>query len=123
MHIREKLAKNEAEGKTGISFEFFPPKTAQGVQNLYDRMDRMHGLGPSFIDITWGASCRVNLVFVSISYSLKKPPIQGFVFVLLNKHTDISFEFFPPKTAQGVQNLYDRMDRMHGLGPSFIDIT
>ncbi|CAI7600828.1 hypothetical protein PCG10_001315 [Penicillium crustosum] len=60
MHIREKLAKNEAEGKTGISFEFFPPKTAQGVQNLYDRMDRMHGLGPSFIDITWGAGGRLS---------------------------------------------------------------
>ncbi|CAG8938756.1 unnamed protein product [Penicillium salamii] len=59
MHIREKLAKNEAEGKTGISFEFFPPKTAQGVQNLYDRMDRMHGMGPSFIDITWGAGGRL----------------------------------------------------------------
>ncbi|KAJ5753610.1 uncharacterized protein N7511_007763 [Penicillium nucicola] len=60
MHIREKLAKNEAEGKTGVSFEFFPPKTAQGVQNLYDRMDRMHGLGPSFIDITWGAGGRLS---------------------------------------------------------------
>lgn len=60
MHIREKLAKNEAEGKTGISFEFFPPKTAQGVQNLYDRMDRMHGMGPSFIDITWGAGGRLS---------------------------------------------------------------
>lgn len=42
-----------------FSFEFFPPKTAQGVQNLYDRMDRMHGLGPSFIDITWGAGGRL----------------------------------------------------------------
>ncbi|OOQ85972.1 Methylenetetrahydrofolate reductase 1 [Penicillium brasilianum] len=55
MHIREKLASKEAAGEPSISFEFFPPKTAQGVQNLYDRMDRMHGLGPSFIDITWGA--------------------------------------------------------------------
>lgn len=55
MHIREKLASKEAAGEPSISFEFFPPKTAQGVQNLYDRMDRMHSLGPSFIDITWGA--------------------------------------------------------------------
>jgi methylenetetrahydrofolate reductase (NADPH) len=55
MHIREKLASKAAAGEPSISFEFFPPKTAQGVQNLYDRMDRMHSLGPSFIDITWGA--------------------------------------------------------------------
>ncbi|KAJ5907645.1 Methylenetetrahydrofolate reductase 1 [Penicillium taxi] len=60
MHIREKLAQNEEAGEPGISFEFFPPKTAQGVQNLYDRMDRMHGLGPSFIDITWGAGGRLS---------------------------------------------------------------
>ena len=60
MHIREKLAQEEASGKPGISFEFFPPKTAQGVQNLYDRMDRMHGLGPSFIDVTWGAGGRLS---------------------------------------------------------------
>jgi methylenetetrahydrofolate reductase (NADPH) len=58
MHISEKLARSRAEGKPTFSFEFFPPKTAQGVQNLYDRMDRMHGFGPQFIDITWGAGGR-----------------------------------------------------------------
>ena len=58
MHITEKLAEAKARGKPSFSFEFFPPKTAQGVQNLYDRMDRMHDLGPAFIDITWGAGGR-----------------------------------------------------------------
>jgi len=53
------LAEGERAGKPTISFEFFPPKTAQGVQNLYDRMDRMHSLGPTFIDITWGAGGRL----------------------------------------------------------------
>lgn len=60
MHICEKLAEEEVFKRPGISFEFFPPKTAQGVQNLYDRMDRMHGLGPAFIDITWGAGGRLS---------------------------------------------------------------
>ncbi|KAK0123270.1 hypothetical protein ONS96_010268 [Cadophora gregata f. sp. sojae] len=59
MHIKDMLAEAERSGQPTFSFEFFPPKTAQGVQNLYDRMDRMHGLGPSFIDITWGAGGRV----------------------------------------------------------------
>ena len=73
MHIREKLAQKEASGEPGISFEFFPPKTAQGVQNLYDRMDRMHGLGPSFIDITWGAGGRhsdLTLEMVGVAQSV-----------------------------------------------------
>ena len=55
MHISKKLAFSHENRKPTFSFEFFPPKTAQGVQNLYDRMDRMHDLGPTFIDITWGA--------------------------------------------------------------------
>ncbi|KAI9824117.1 MAG: hypothetical protein M1832_002187 [Thelocarpon impressellum] len=60
MHISDKLAEAERSRKPMFSFEFFPPKTAQGVQNLYDRMDRMHGLGPSFIDVTWGAGGRLS---------------------------------------------------------------
>jgi len=38
-----------------FSFEFFPPKTEAGVENLYLRMERMTSLQPIFIDVTWGA--------------------------------------------------------------------
>ena len=31
------------------SFEFYPPKTEQGLVNLYERIGRMTSLGPSFI--------------------------------------------------------------------------
>lgn len=55
MHISAKLAASQQAAKPTFSFEFFPPKTPQGVQNLYSRMDRMQDLGPAFIDITWGA--------------------------------------------------------------------
>lgn len=38
------------------SFEFFPPKTEAGLDNLLKRMDRMaRRLDPLFIDVTWGA--------------------------------------------------------------------
>ena len=60
MHITKKLAAAHAEGRPTYSFEYFPPKTAQGVQNLYDRMDRMHSFGPAFVDITWGAGGRLS---------------------------------------------------------------
>ncbi|KAI8687095.1 hypothetical protein LRP88_13537 [Fusarium phalaenopsidis] len=59
MHIKEMLTDAERSGQPSFSFEYFPPKTAQGVQNLYDRMDRMYNLGPKFIDITWGAGGRI----------------------------------------------------------------
>ncbi|KAI9839280.1 MAG: hypothetical protein M1819_003275 [Sarea resinae] len=60
MHISERLKETEAAKKVTFSFEFFPPKTAQGVQNLYDRMDRMHSFGPTFVDVTWGAGGRLS---------------------------------------------------------------
>ncbi len=59
MHIRDMLAEAEQTGNPSFSFEYFPPKTAQGVQNLYERIERMAHFGPKFIDITWGAGGRI----------------------------------------------------------------
>lgn len=59
MHINHLLDESKKTEAPSFSFEYFPPKTAQGVQNLYDRMDRMYNLGPQFIDITWGAGGRI----------------------------------------------------------------
>lgn len=36
-----------------FSFEYFPPKTEAGVENLYLRMERMASLQPVFVDVTW----------------------------------------------------------------------
>ncbi|KAG5421425.1 MET13 [Candida metapsilosis] len=52
-----------------FSFEFFVPKTAQGVQNLYDRMDRMYDLNPIFIDITWNAGGRSSTLTNEMVYT------------------------------------------------------
>ncbi|GKY98171.1 hypothetical protein MPSEU_000774900 [Mayamaea pseudoterrestris] len=39
------------------SFEFFPPKTEAGLENLLTRIDRMTmRLDPLFINVTWGAA-------------------------------------------------------------------
>ena len=53
--IVENINKSIAEKKPFYSFEYFPPKTPEGVQNLYTRIDRMCQLDPMFIDLTWGA--------------------------------------------------------------------
>lgn len=37
------------------SFEYFPPRTDVGVENLFERIDRMACLNPLWVDITWGA--------------------------------------------------------------------
>jgi methylenetetrahydrofolate reductase (NADPH) len=55
--INEKLKIWQAEkpGTPWFSFEYFPPKTDLGVQNLYERFDRMATLDPMWVDVTWGA--------------------------------------------------------------------
>jgi len=40
-----------------FSFEYFPPKTEQGVNNLMHRIDRMvTRFSPLFVDVTWGSA-------------------------------------------------------------------
>ncbi|KAG0286569.1 hypothetical protein BGZ96_009348 [Linnemannia gamsii] len=55
MKIIDRINKGQEEGRPLFSFEYFSPKTAQGMVNLHDRIERMCYLGPEFIDITWGA--------------------------------------------------------------------
>ncbi|GAV67185.1 MTHFR domain-containing protein [Cephalotus follicularis] len=54
MKVIEKI-REAGDNKVMFSFEFFPPKTEDGVDNLFERMDRMVSHNPSFCDITWGA--------------------------------------------------------------------
>ncbi|EXB68652.1 putative methylenetetrahydrofolate reductase [Morus notabilis] len=54
MKVIEKIRENQNK-EAVFSFEFFPPKTEDGVENLFERMERMVAHGPTFCDITWGA--------------------------------------------------------------------
>jgi methylenetetrahydrofolate reductase (NADPH) len=51
MRIDELLAGDEPV----FSFEFFPPKTEQGEQNLYGALNELQTLEPSFVSVTYGA--------------------------------------------------------------------
>jgi len=55
MKVTAKMQKALEENRPFWSFEYFPPKTQQGLFNLYDRMERMYHMGPTFVDVTWGA--------------------------------------------------------------------
>lgn len=54
MKVIEKI-REAGEEKVVFSFEFFPPKTEDAVDNLFERMERMVAHNPTFCDITWGA--------------------------------------------------------------------
>jgi methylenetetrahydrofolate reductase (NADPH) len=55
MRISELLALHQAEGKPVFSFEFFPPKTEAGEQNLRGALAALVPLQPAFVSVTYGA--------------------------------------------------------------------
>ncbi len=51
MKISNAIALN---GKS-ISFEFFPPKNAEGERQLFETVSRLEGFEPTFVSVTYGA--------------------------------------------------------------------
>lgn len=49
------LLKAKDPNEVTISFEYFPPKTEKGVENLMNRIGLMGKANPMFSDVTWGA--------------------------------------------------------------------
>jgi methylenetetrahydrofolate reductase (NADPH) len=42
-------------GEPIFSFEFFPPKTDEGVRQLFECVEALRPLGPAFVSVTYGA--------------------------------------------------------------------
>ncbi len=55
---REALNQNLADlhGQINVSFEFFPPRTSEMEQTLWNSIDRLSGLKPKFVSVTYGAN-------------------------------------------------------------------
>lgn len=51
MHIRDILE----SGKPTVSFEFFPPKTAESQEQLYSTIRDLEKIQPHFVSVTYGA--------------------------------------------------------------------
>src|SRR5579884_28313 len=56
MRVADIYAANRALGRPTISFELFPPKTAEAEAALFARaLPRLRALGPDFVSVTYGA--------------------------------------------------------------------
>ena len=68
MRIDELFAREEPV----FSFEFFPPKTEQGEQNLYGALAELRTLEPSFVSVTYGAGGSTRAKTIEIVRRIKE---------------------------------------------------
>ena len=59
-HANQREALNqslaEVQGQINVSFEFFPPRTSEMEQTLWNSIDRLSRLKPKFVSVTYGAN-------------------------------------------------------------------
>eukprot|EP00475_Leptophrys_vorax_P010833 TRINITY_DN1739_c0_g1_i1.p1 TRINITY_DN1739_c0_g1~~TRINITY_DN1739_c0_g1_i1.p1 ORF type:complete len:354 (+),score=110.84 TRINITY_DN1739_c0_g1_i1:40-1062(+) len=66
--IIEKLREvNENGLLTPVSFEFFPPRTEKGIENLKSALSTMQSQSPVFVDFTWGAGGSTSDLTMSLA--------------------------------------------------------
>src|SRR5687767_1686024 len=67
MRITEALAGPEPV----FSFEFFPPKTPEGLEQLFGTVETLRALGPDYVSITYGAGGATRDGTVEIANRIK----------------------------------------------------
>lgn len=59
-------------GKPVFSFEFFPPKTDEGVRNLFGTLEELAPLNPDFVSVTYGAGGSTRELTVDLTARIKR---------------------------------------------------
>lgn len=54
-----------------VSFEYYPPRDAAGVQTLYKRLGQMKRQNPLFADFTWGAGGSTSDLTIELSTNVQ----------------------------------------------------
>ncbi|HEX9401151.1 MAG TPA: methylenetetrahydrofolate reductase [NAD(P)H] [Anaeromyxobacter sp.] len=72
MKITELLRHARERGEPVFSFEFFPPKTADGERALFETVEALRPLGPAYVSVTYGAGGSTRLKTVELVKRLKR---------------------------------------------------
>ena len=68
----KKITEIFKEKEKTFSFEFFPPKTPKGVENLYKTVEELNSLGPDFVSVTYGAGGSTRGTTMEICTEIQK---------------------------------------------------
>jgi methylenetetrahydrofolate reductase (NADPH) len=69
MKIIDKINNQE---QVYYSFEYYPPKTKSGQQNLYFKLEKMASYQPLFVDLTWGAGGSTSDLTLEMAINMQK---------------------------------------------------
>src|SRR3954468_11681715 len=99
MRIDELLGGDEPT----FSFEFFPPKTPAGEENLYKALQELRPLNPSYVSVTYGAGGSTQSKTLEIVGRIKE---------------EFGLEAMAHFTGVGAttEQLRSTLDEMRGLG-------
>jgi len=103
MHIRDILA----DPKPSLSFEFFPPRTTAGWEELYQTIRELEPLNPSFVSVTYGAGGTTREMTHDLVLRIKQttsiPPVPHLTCV---GHSEAEVEAILIRYAKaGVENI------------------
>jgi methylenetetrahydrofolate reductase (NADPH) len=72
VRISELLKFARERGEPVFSFEFFPPKTDEGVRTLFETVEALRPLGPAYVSVTYGAGGSTRTRTVELVKRLKR---------------------------------------------------
>src|SRR5437667_6218598 len=55
-----------------FSFEFFPPKTEEGLRNLFTTVETLAELEPAFVSVTYGAGGSTRELTIDLTARIKR---------------------------------------------------
>lgn len=72
MRITDLLRFARERGEPIFSFEFFPPKTDDGVRGLFETVEALRPLGPAYVSMTYGAGGSTRARTIELVKRLKR---------------------------------------------------
>jgi len=104
----KKISDLVASTKPGwFSFEYFPPKSEEGVKNLRKRIAKMAKLGPLFTDFTWGAGGSTSDLTLTLTSAAKNEygTVANMHLTCTNQTEEVTEGALKACKAAGVRNI------------------
>lgn len=94
-------------GPPVVSFEFFPPRTPEAEQRLYETVAHLAPLRPTFVSVTYGAGGTTRKLTIDIVERIKREiGIEAMAHLTCVGHTAAELaEILSALTASGIENV------------------